>query len=98
MQKIHNDRLAGADASCWAAGIDSAGTMRHDAFSSAWKASKGPEQGSMDLPPDPRVLPFVPGGLLSFGVGVNLKMAATRWTNWAADIGLRNDRGSPEEG
>ena len=73
--------------------------MRQDAFSSDWKGQKAPAQDfGVDLPPNTRVLPFEPGGLLSFGVGVNLKMAATRWTNWAADIGLRNDRGSPEEG
>lgn len=75
--------------------------MRRDVFSSGWKAQKrssdGPGSGA-EPPLDGRTLPFAPNGALSFGVGVNLKMAATRWTNWAADIGLRNDKGSPEEG
>ena len=44
------------------------------------------------------LLPFDRLGPLSFGLGVTLKMAATAWTTWASDIGLRNDSGSPEEG
>ena len=70
---------------------------RRDTFSTRRNESRGlaPEG---ELPLDSRLLPFAQAGGLSFGVGVNLKMAATRWTNWAADIGLRNDRGSPEEG
>ena len=79
-------------------GEDSSGTMsRRDTFSTRRNESRGlaPEG---ELPLDGRLLPFAQSGGLSFGVGVNLKMAATRWTNWAADVGLRNDRGSPEEG
>lgn len=71
--------------------------MRRDAFSPGWREPRGRDT-SPDLQLDDRLMPFQPRAPLSFGVGVNLKMAATRWTNWAADIGLRNDKGSPEEG
>lgn len=46
---------------------------------------------------DPDLLPF-PRGRFSFGVGVNLKMAVSRWTNWAADVGLREENMGAEEG
>lgn len=46
---------------------------------------------------DARLLPF-PRGALSFGVGIGLKLAVTRWTNWAADVGLRDAKSGAEEG
>ena len=46
---------------------------------------------------DPELLPF-PRGRFSFGVGVTLKMAVSRWTNWAADVGLREENMGAEEG
>jgi hypothetical protein len=51
--------------------------------------------GNINL--DPELLPF-PRGQFSFGVGVNLKMAVSRWTNWAADVGLREENMGAEEG
>ena len=66
-------------------------------YFSGWKGRNGSGL-DRELPLDRSTLPFALGGELTFGVGVNLKMAATRWTEWAADIGLRNDKGSPEEG
>ena len=81
-----------------AAGEDSNGTLgRRDTFSSGWNQNNA-IQAEREAPLDGRLLPFASSGPVTFGVGVNLKMAATRWTNWAADIGLRNDKGSPEEG
>jgi len=44
-----------------------------------------------------RLLPF-PRGALSFGAGIGLKLAVTRWANWAADVGLHNAKNGPEEG
>lgn len=51
--------------------------------------------GNISLDPD--LLPF-PRGRFSFGVGVNLKMAVSRWTNWAADVGIREENMGAEEG
>lgn len=80
------------------AGETGGATLSHgNMYFSGWKGRKGSGL-ERQLPLDQRTLPFVLGGELSFSVGVNLKMAATRWTDWAADIGLRNDKGSPEEG
>ena len=70
---------------------------RGNMYFSGWKGRKGSDL-DRELPLNHNTLPFALGGELTFGVGVNLKMAATRWTEWAADIGLRNDKGSPEEG
>ena len=62
-----------------------------------WDGRKASGLGrELNIGPD--LLPFEVAGPLSVSVGVGLKMAATRWTNWAADIGLRNDQGSKEEG
>lgn len=44
-----------------------------------------------------RLLPF-PRGALSFGAGIGLKLAVTRWANWAADVGLHNAKSGAEEG
>jgi len=47
---------------------------------------------------DARLLPF-PRGALSFGAGIGLKLAVTRWANWASDAGLRDARtGAPLTG
>lgn len=48
--------------------------------------------GAVDPPLDPKLLPFSKGPL-SFGVGVNLKMAVSRWTDWAHDAGVREEKG-----
>ena len=77
--------------------------IRRDVFSSGWKqpaarsnAFAAAQRTSLQL--DSRLMPF-PKGPLSFGVGVNLKMAVTRWTNWASDAGIKEERvGSGEEG
>lgn len=72
-----------------------------DVFSSAWKqsghnrtASSSSMMGSTppEPPLDPKLLPFSKGPL-SFGVGVNLKMAVSRWTDWAHDAGVREEKG-----
>lgn len=62
-----------------------------------WEGRKASGLGR-ELKLGPELLPFERAGPLSFTLGVTLKMAATAWTTWAADIGLRNDSGSPEEG
>ena len=62
-------------------------------FSDDWDSMLA--DGSIAL--DPELLPF-PRGRFSFGVGVNLKMAVSRWTNWAADVGLREENMGAEEG
>ena len=79
------------------AGDSGGSTLHGKMYFTGWKGKKG-SGTARELPLDQRTLPFIPGGELTFGVGVNLKMAATRWTDWASDIGLRNDKGSPEEG
>ena len=63
------------------------------AFSDDWDSMLA--DGNIALDPD--LLPF-PRGRFSFGVGVNLKMAVSRWTNWAADVGLREENMGAEEG
>ncbi|DBA70289.1 TPA: hypothetical protein ACH3X2_011717 [Trebouxia sp. C0005] len=73
-----------------------------DVFSSGWKnsghhrnASTSSAAGSVagaEAPLDPKLLPFSKGPL-SFGVGVNLKMAVSRWTDWAHDAGVREEKG-----
>ncbi|CAL5224103.1 g6734 [Coccomyxa viridis] len=63
------------------------------AFSDDWDSMLA--DGNIAL--DPELLPF-PRGRFSFGVGVNLKMAVSRWTNWAADVGLREENMGAEEG
>ena len=62
-------------------------------FSDDWDSMLS--DGNIALDPD--LLPF-PRGRFSFGVGVNLKMAVSRWTNWAADVGLREENMGAEEG
>ena len=68
--------------------------VSRDVFSSGWK-----EPGSItrhaDVALDPRLLPFDKGPL-SFGVGVNLKMAVTKWSDWAHDAGVREEKGTLE--
>ncbi|KAL3132833.1 hypothetical protein ABBQ38_006758 [Trebouxia sp. C0009 RCD-2024] len=71
-------------------------------FSSAWNKQSGHQRtassssmpgGAPPEPPlDPKLLPFSKGPL-SFGVGVNLKMAVSRWTDWAHDAGVREEKG-----
>lgn len=73
-----------------------------DVFSSGWKnsghhrnASTSSAAGGVagaEPPLDPKLLPFSKGPL-SFGVGVNLKMAVSRWTDWAHDAGVREEKG-----
>eukprot|EP00891_Asterochloris_glomerata_P004843 jgi/Astpho2/4843/Aster-05779 len=48
-----------------------------------------------DPPLDQKLMPFPRGGL-SFGIGVNLKMAVSRWTNWAHDVGIKEAKGAVE--
>ena len=80
------------------AGDSGGGTLpSNNLYFSGWQGRKGSGL-DRELPLDQGTLPFARDGELTFSVGVNLKMAATRWTEWAADIGLRNDKGSPEEG
>ncbi|KAK9805120.1 hypothetical protein WJX72_000185 [[Myrmecia] bisecta] len=76
--------------------------IRRDVFSSGWKQQASHNAFASNsspalMPLDARLLPF-PTGPLSFGVGVNLKMAVTRWTNWATDVGIKEERRSGEEG
>ena len=52
-------------------------------------------QGLQQLPDDARIFPFTVGAV-SFGLGVNLKMAVTRWSNWSADVGLRDEKQGEE--
>ena len=75
--------------------------QNRDVFSSGWKnpghnrnASTASTTGGVgvDPPLDPKLLPFSKGPL-SFGVGVNLKMAVSRWTDWALDAGVREEKG-----
>ncbi|KAL0019458.1 hypothetical protein WJX77_004963 [Trebouxia sp. C0004] len=69
-----------------------------DVFSSGWKNSGHQRNASTssgagaEAPLDPKLLPFSKGPL-SFGVGVNLKMAVSRWTDWAHDAGVREEKG-----
>ena len=72
-----------------------------DVFSSGWKqpghtrtaSTSSMTGGAPTEPPlDPKLLPFSKGPL-SFGVGVNLKMAVSRWTDWAHDAGIREEKG-----
>lgn len=65
----------------------------HSVFSGDFESQLS--DGNISLDPD--LLPF-PRGRFSFGVGVNLKMAVSRWTNWAADVGLREENMGAEEG
>ncbi|KAK9839098.1 hypothetical protein WJX74_009525 [Apatococcus lobatus] len=58
-------------------------------------ASFDTRASSMKL--DSKLLPF-PKGPLTFGVGINLKMAVTRWTNWASDIDIKEDLKGIDEG
>eukprot|EP00884_Botryococcus_braunii_P007165 jgi/Botrbrau1/1644/Bobra.0185s0054.1 len=46
---------------------------------------------------DPKLLPFTPARI-SFGVGIQLKMAVARWAEWAADVGLHDDKRGTLEG
>ncbi len=43
--------------------------------------------------PARRYLPFG-AGHLSCGAGIQLKMALTRWSDWASDVGLRDLTGT----
>ena len=87
-----------------AAAGDAVGGMSpdsRDVFSSGWKQSGHHRTASTssitggaptEPPLDPKLLPFSKGPL-SFGVGVNLKMAVSRWTDWAHDAGVREEKG-----
>lgn len=46
---------------------------------------------------DPKLLPYTPG-TISFGIGIQLKMAVARWAEWAADVGLHDDKRGTLEG
>ncbi|KAK9830927.1 hypothetical protein WJX81_006480 [Elliptochloris bilobata] len=63
---------------------------------SAFADANGSEDGAGAVR-DARLLPF-PRGALSFGVGIALKLAVTRWANWAVDAGLHNAKKGAEEG
>lgn len=73
--------------------------VSRDHFSSGWRETAAGAGGSAtraaDVALDPKLLPFEKGPL-SFGVGVNLKMAVSRWTDWAHDAGLREEKGTVE--
>ena len=69
-----------------------AGSAENGAFLEAPAGKEG--AGAVS---DARLLPF-PRGALSFGVGIGLKLAVTRWANWAADAGLHSSKKSAEEG
>ena len=101
---IRAERCTGISIKDLPAGDDDDLLFEHrSSFLPAWQQDRtlGPagSLGTEDEPAlEPRLLPF-PRGRLSFGVGVNLKMAVSRWTNWAADMGLREDtKAGSEEG
>jgi len=102
-QQKHNLDAATPDGALTMSG--DAGAMSpssRDVFSSGWKnsghhrnASTSSAAGGVagaEPPLDPKLLPFSKGPL-SFGVGVNLKMAVSRWTDWAHDAGVREEKG-----
>jgi len=77
----------------WRASAGDLGLEDRSSFPDDWDTMLS--DGNIALDPD--LLPF-PRGRFSFGVGVNLKMAVSRWTNWAADVGLREENMGAEEG
>lgn len=40
---------------------------------------------------DARLLPYV-SGTMCFSTGMALKLAVSRWSNWSADVGIRDER------
>lgn len=53
------------------------------------------ELSTDDMDMDQRLLPFRCGPM-SFTTGVNLKLAVTRWSNWSADVGIRDEKKGDE--
>ena len=66
-------------------------------FSGDWNHHQFDQRlGNLADPPlDQKLMPFPRGGL-SFGIGINLKMAVSRWTNWAHDVGIKEAKGAVE--
>lgn len=67
-----------------------------DVFSRSWSevnGAGGPAVGP-DEELDYRLLPY-PEGALTFSVGAGLKMAVMKWSNWASDIGVKEESLSP---
>ncbi len=87
--------ITGADV-CRAGESDGSDAAARDG-ASVWSGDLDSLLSDGNISLDPDLLPF-PRGRFSFGVGVNLKMAVSRWTNWAADVGIREENMGAEEG
>lgn len=73
------------------------GSALHRSHFGAQKHNASFDTRASSMKLDSKLLPF-PKGPLTFGVGINLKMAVTRWTNWASDIGIKEDLKGIDEG
>lgn len=60
-----------------------------------WTGFAGLEEEAESL--DAKLLPYT-AGRISFGIGIQLKMAVARWAEWAADVGLHDDKRGTLEG
>lgn len=83
---------------------DAEDVRKQNSFSPAWRGNApvsaatrtGSEELSTDdMDMDQRLLPFRCGPM-SFTTGVNLKLAVTRWSNWSADVGIRDEKKGDE--
>ncbi|KAK9789237.1 hypothetical protein WJX73_008930, partial [Symbiochloris irregularis] len=98
--KILTALMRRLDSSMFEKLMEDAGGKRKNSFSPAWKGAApiaaatrmdGDEVDADDSDMDSRLLPYV-SGTMCFSTGMALKLAVSKWSNWSADVGIRDER------